>query len=92
MEGSGALKDIIRYLSNKGEKIMPPEIDSEKCTGCGRCFDICAEDVFFGSKGGKVPVITYPEVCWHGYCCVDVCPVEGAIWLRTPLSMVIPYK
>ena len=76
---------------------MPPEIDYDKCNGCGKCADICAEDVFFGTKGfgqieGEKPVISYPEACWHGYCCVSVCPIEGAIWLRTPLTMHVVYK
>ena len=76
---------------------MPPEIEYEKCTGCGKCVDICTEDVFFGTVGfGKIarekPVVTYPEACWHCYWCVKVCPVEEAIWLRIPLAMSVPYK
>lgn len=76
---------------------MPPEIDYEECIGCGICADICTEDVFFGTKGfgkiaGEKPVVTYPEACWHCYCCVKECPVEGAIWLRIPLAMSVAYK
>jgi adenylylsulfate reductase subunit B len=71
---------------------MPPEIDDNVCTGCGKCVDLCAEDVFFGSKRGEVPMVTYPDVCFHCYCCVLDCPEEGAIHLRTPLTMMVPYK
>lgn len=76
---------------------MPPEINYDKCNGCGKCVDICPEDVFFGTKGfgsikGEKPVISHPEVCNHYCCCVIACPVEGAIWIRTPLTMFIPYK
>jgi adenylylsulfate reductase, subunit B len=71
---------------------MPPEINYEKCIACSRCADICAEDVFFGSKKGQKPEVTYPEVCFHCYCCIIECPVEGAIKLRTPLSMTVSYK
>ncbi len=71
---------------------MPPEIDYEKCTACGRCADICPEDVFFGTKPGEKPVISHPEVCTHSCSCVVECPVPGAIRIRTPLSMFIPYK
>lgn len=75
---------------------MPPEIDYEKCTGCGNCVDVCAEDVFFNTKGfgkikGEKPVVTYPKVCYHCYLCVKECPVDG-ITLKTPLVMMVPYK
>ena len=75
---------------------MPPVIDYEKCTGCGICADLCAEDVFFGSAGsgqieGKEPVVTHPELCYHCYLCVKECPSE-AIWLRTPMTMLVPFK
>lgn len=71
---------------------MPPVIDKEKCTGCGKCVDICQTDVFFGSERGQIPVISYPEECWHDKACVLDCPVEGAIKLRTPLPMMMVYK
>ena len=71
---------------------MPPIINEEKCISCGKCYDICSEDVFFGSKKKEVPVITYPDECWHCNACVLDCPVEGAIILRIPLPMMIVYK
>jgi len=74
------------------EGIMPPVINEDKCTSCGKCFDICSEDVFFGSKKREIPVITYPDECWHCNACVLDCPVEGAIRLRIPLPIAIVYK
>jgi adenylylsulfate reductase subunit B len=74
------------------EEIMPPVIDKNKCIVCGKCVDTCTEDIFFGSMNGEVPVITYPEACFHCNCCVGECPVEGAIRLRIPLPMMISYK
>lgn len=76
---------------------MPPEINYDKCIGCGKCVDVCAEDVFFGTKGfGKIKKIkaevTYPEACFHCNLCVEECPVDGAIYLRTPLAMHVPFK
>ena len=71
---------------------MPPVIDKEKCNGCGKCVEICPMDVFFGSKEGKVPVLTFPEECWHEGACVDDCPVEGAIRLRLPIPAMVLYK
>ena len=71
---------------------MPPVINEEKCSKCGICVDICAEDVFFGSKKREIPLVTCPELCMHCNCCVDDCPVEGAIALRTPANLMIVYK
>ena len=70
---------------------MPPIIEKEKCTGCGTCVDICQMDVFFDSKAGECPSITYPEECWHCNACVLECPVE-AVTLRIPLPAMVLYK
>lgn len=71
---------------------MPPVIDNERCTICGTCVDVCPMDVFFGSKEREVPVIGYPEECWHCNACVLECPVEGTIRLRIPLPAMVLYK
>ena len=71
---------------------MPPIIDPDKCTCCGTCVDICPEDVFFGSKEGEVPTVTYPKACNRMNCCVEECPVEGAIRLRNPLPVSMLYR
>lgn len=70
---------------------MPPVIDYEKCTQCGQCADVCQMDVFFGSKDGEIPVVTYPEECWHCSACVLECPT-AAVKLRIPLPMMVGYK
>jgi NAD-dependent dihydropyrimidine dehydrogenase PreA subunit len=75
---------------------MPPEIDYEKCIACGDCRERCSEDVFFsqdsaGEQGELRPRVTYPEACYHCYLCASGCPV-GAIAIRTPLVMHVPYK
>ncbi|MFC1942708.1 ferredoxin family protein [Chloroflexota bacterium] len=71
---------------------MPPIINKDKCSGCGTCVDICSPDVFFGSKEGETPTVTYPEECWHCNGCVLDCPVEGAVTLRIPLPVQLLYK
>ena len=68
---------------------MPPVIDEEKCTACGTCAKVCPQDVFWGSVNKETPTITYPEECWHCNSCVLDCPVEGAIYLRTPFPMFV---
>lgn len=71
---------------------MPPVIDPELCIACGDCVDICTEDVFYGSKEGEIPKVTYPRECAHFSGCVYVCPVTDAIKLRIPLPMLLVYK
>jgi adenylylsulfate reductase, subunit B len=71
---------------------MPPEIDNNKCNACGVCFTVCPQDVFWGSEKKLVPVISYPEECWHCNGCVLDCPVQEAITLRLPLPMFVCYK
>jgi adenylylsulfate reductase subunit B len=71
---------------------MPPVINKDKCINCGKCVDVCSEDVFFDSKQGEIPNITYPDECWHCSACVQECPVEGAIRIRIPLPMFMVHK
>jgi len=70
---------------------MPPVIDPEKCTRCGQCVEICSEDVFYGSKPGEIPTVTYPRECSHFSGCVSVCPAD-AVTLRIPLPMLLVFK
>jgi adenylylsulfate reductase subunit B len=53
--------------------------------------EVCAEDVYFGSEAAKLPVVAYPEFCFHCNCCVEECPVD-AITLRIPLPEMLLYK
>lgn len=68
---------------------MPPVIDKSKCKKCGVCVDVCPMDVFCGSEPKAIPVVSYPEECWHCSACVMDCPVEGAITIRMPLPMLL---
>jgi adenylylsulfate reductase, subunit B len=70
---------------------MPPTIDATKCIQCGACGEVCAEDVYFGTEAGKLPLVRYPEFCFHCNCCVEECPVD-AISLRIPLPEMLLYK
>ena len=68
---------------------MPPIIDKDKCSACGVCADICPQDVFWGSKKKQIPVVSYPEECWHCNARVLDCPAEGTIRLCLPFSFQI---
>lgn len=70
---------------------MPPIIDKDNCNCCGKCIDVCQMDVFFGSKETEIPVVSYPEECWHCNACVLECPSE-ALSLRISLPAMLCYK
>ncbi len=53
---------------------------------CHVCLEVCPEDVFYGSKAGELPAVTYPDECYHCAACVIDCPTE-AITLHIPLAM-----
>lgn len=56
---------------------MPrPVIDTEKCTGCGTCADVCPSGVFEIQEGKAVAV--RPEDCIGCRACEASCP-QGAI-------------
>ena len=52
-----------------------PEIDTDKCTLCRKCSDICRFKVI--AIAGKT-ILTFPELCHSCGGCIAVCP-EGAI-------------
>lgn len=67
---------------------MPPIINKEKCTACNTCASVCTMNVFGPVTPGQVPVVRYPEECWHCRACVMDCP-HGALDLRYPLPMMM---
>lgn len=70
---------------------MPPIIQTEKCTSCGKCALICCMDVFGPTEPHTIPEVRYPEECWHCRACVMDCP-SGAIEMRYPLPYTLLWK
>ena len=65
-------------------KAALPEIDFEKCTGCGSCVEDCPGGAVEVEKG-KVTVIK-PEACSYCAECEVICPT-GAI--RCPFEIIL---
>ena len=53
------------------------KIDSELCTGCGLCVDICPMDVIRMDDKSKRPVIKYLTDCQSCFLCERDCPEEA---------------
>jgi NAD-dependent dihydropyrimidine dehydrogenase PreA subunit len=82
----GEMSQKSQYYFPEMPAANPVIIDSEKCTGCNRCVDICQVDIFIpADTRGEPPVVLFPGECWYCGCCVVECPSEGAIKLRHPL-------
>lgn len=63
----------------------PITFDSEKCTGCGKCAEVCQVDVMIpAEKKGEHPDVLYPGECYYCGSCVMACAF-GAISLHHPL-------
>lgn len=56
-----------------------PIIDSNKCTLCGNCVELCPEGVYEFRNG--VLVIHNPQACSYCGTCEEICP-EGAVRLE----------
>jgi NAD-dependent dihydropyrimidine dehydrogenase PreA subunit len=48
-----------------------PEVDAEKCTGCGECVDICPVDVY--ELQNEKSVVVEEEDCLGCESCLEVC-------------------
>jgi NAD-dependent dihydropyrimidine dehydrogenase PreA subunit len=68
-------------------------IDESLCRGCNRCVEVCHSEVLIPSpEKKKPPIALYPDECWFCGCCVDHCPVEGAIKVEYPLHQRMGWK
>ena len=56
--------------------MFKPEVDQEKCVGCGECVDVCPSDVYEIQDEKSVPVNA--DECLGCESCVEVCE-QGAI-------------
>ncbi|MBE0584777.1 MAG: P-loop NTPase, partial [Desulfofustis sp.] len=53
-----------------------PKIDTARCTGCGKCAEICRFNALavLGKK-----VLVFPELCHSCEGCLDICPEEAVL-------------
>ena len=63
---------------------MASIIDHKKCVKCGVCADVCPTDVYYGSKEGEIPAVSYGDACCFCCSCILECPID-AIPLRYPI-------
>jgi len=61
----------MRHLKN----VSTIKIDSEKCTGCGMCIEVCPHSVFLMSE--KKAAICDRDACMECGACALNCPVRA---------------
>lgn len=62
---------IHKYIKN----VVTLNLDTEKCTGCGMCIQVCPHGVF--QFKGKKPVIRDKDRCMECGACARNCPFEA---------------
>jgi len=60
-----------RYLKN----VSTLRLESEKCTGCGKCIEVCPHNVFLMSD--RKLVIVDKDGCMECGACVKNCPFQA---------------
>jgi len=59
----------------KDVTVQIPEVDSEKCIGCGKCGKICRFSAIVHIKDNKV--LTFEQLCHSCGGCIRVCPTDA---------------
>ena len=52
-----------------------PQVDLEKCTGCGKCGEICQYSAIVHLKGNNV--LTFEQLCHSCGGCMRICPADA---------------
>lgn len=63
----------------RGATVPRPRVAPERCTGCGRCVELCPPKAMQLASGSP-PVIDHAR-CIRCFCCQEFCP-EGAVEVR----------
>lgn len=84
------LLDVPSWVSKplQGQIKLTPQIDPEKCTGCGTCADACPADVITKAQPARFDL----SRCIGCMCCVEVCPQSALSPKRNWLARLVGVK
>lgn len=60
--------------SSEPVHILVPKVDQDRCTGCGKCQEICQYSAIVVIKG---KVLTFPDLCHACGGCAIICPEDA---------------
>ncbi|MCC7326517.1 MAG: ferredoxin family protein [Burkholderiales bacterium] len=63
---------------------MAIAINHHRCTGCRACYDECPADVFAWDAATDLPIVAYPDECWHCGICSMECDEKALIHTLPP--------
>ena len=76
-------EDMEPIMRPKGVQMGMLEVDAEKCTQCGLCYENCPFRAWEKATKDKVPQMNDPHECFSCYNCMVACPVD-AISIKAP--------
>ena len=88
IEIGGIIKGATSVNNKTGSwKSFKPLINSDKCIGCMKCFDLCPDSSVVKNKDESRKIPIYIEGFDYDFCkgcgiCANVCPVDAIKMLR----------
>jgi uncharacterized protein (DUF362 family)/Pyruvate/2-oxoacid:ferredoxin oxidoreductase delta subunit len=77
------------YAFASGQLVLIPKVRQDKCTGCGRCAEICPAQAAVLEAGGKARILG--SSCIHCLCCQEICPSRAIRLRQRPLGRVVRF-
>lgn len=65
--------------------LLIPQVDAEKCTGCGRCAEVCEFHAIVNLGGNT---LVFPELCHGCGSCTLVCPEQAISEVPKPIGIL----
>ncbi len=63
-----------QFTHSQSVTVLKPVLDEDKCTGCGRCAEVCTYNAIAVIKGN---VLIFPELCHACGACSLLCPEQA---------------